>query len=183
LRPSQETRPYPWWVAACHCQHPGVLSTFPQNLISIDDFIDEVYSDCMELMKPDNFDNVSDNVRHFCAQRLYELEQGLRPWVDGSFGEILPGHLNGYLGVLKELANLYEAHKRPRRDEELVPAAKVAALLAEAEARMQAAVAVAIEETEARLRQELESGVKLSIEQAKTTVLSRLSVLQERVPR
>lgn len=136
----------------------------------------------MELMKPDSYDNVSENVRHFCAQRLYELERGLRPWVDGSFGEILPGHLSGYLGVIKELANLYEAHKRPRQDSEVIPAAKVALLLAEAEARMQAALEAAVEATEARVRRELEAGERVSIEAAKAAVLSRLSALAEKVP-
>lgn len=133
-------------------------------------------------MKPDSYDNVTENVRRFCAERLYELERGLRPFVDGTFGDILPGHLSGYLGVVKELANLYEAHKRPRAEQDVVSASKVAALLAEAEARMQAAVQAAVAETEIRVRRELASGEKLSIETAKTTVLSRLSQLQEKMP-
>lgn len=131
-------------------------------------------------MKPDSYDHVSEVVRHFCTQRLYELEKGLRPWVDGSFGEILPGHLSGYLGVLKELANLYEAHKRPRQDQELIPAAKVAQLLEEAQRRAQEAVDAAVAETEARMRGELELREQLSVEAAKTTVMSRLTQMQGR---
>jgi hypothetical protein len=154
-----------------------------QNLISIGDFIDKVYSDCMDLMRADDYDNISNRVRQFCSERLYELERSLRPYVNGSFGEVLPGHLNGYLGVLKELGNLYQAHKRPRQDDELIPAAKVALLLEQAEARMQAAVAAAVAETEARMRGELEAAQQLSIESAKMTVMTRLTQLQDRVPR
>lgn len=137
----------------------------------------------MDLVHNSDYDNISNNVRRFCAERLYELERAMRPWVDGSFGEIQPGHLNGYVATLKELANLYEAHKRPHEEAGMVSAARVEALLAEAEARTQVAVAAAVAETEARMRAQLAVEEKLSIETAKTTVLSTLSRLQERVQR
>lgn len=133
----------------------------------------------MSDLVPLDYDTISDNVRRFCAERLYELERGLRPWVDGSFGDISPPHVTGYVTVLRELGRLYEAHKRPRQDEG-VPMKQVEAMLAaaavEADARMQAAVA----EAEARVRHELEASQTRSIESAKQTAMTKLLQLQTR---
>lgn len=136
---------------------------------------------CMSelLPGPRSYDDISDYVRRFCAERLYELEKSLRPWIDGSFGDISPAHLHGYTTVLRELGRLYEAHKRPRQDEG-VPLAQVEAMLQRereaAEARMAEAVAAA----EARVRVELAASETKSIETAKQTALTKLQMLRER---
>lgn len=130
----------------------------------------------------DNYDELSDIVRKFCADRLYDLERGLRPYIDGSFGEIQPGHLSGYVSVLRELAKLYNAHKPPRPDDELLPRAAVEAMLhaaqLEAQARMEEAVAAAQEQ----VRRELLEARTVSIEAAKSTALAKLQELKVRVP-
>lgn len=133
----------------------------------------------MSDLVPLDYDTISDNVRRFCAERLYELERGLRPWIDGSFGDVSPPHVTAYVTTLRELGRLYEAHKRPRQDE-AVPMKQVELMLQavrdEAEARMQAAVV----EAEARVRHELEASVSKSIESAKQTAMTKLLQLQTR---
>jgi len=127
-----------------------------------------------------NYDEISDIVRKFCADRLYELERSLRPWIDGSFGEIQPGHLNGYVAVLRELAKLYNSHKPPRPDDELLPRAAVEQMLEAV--RLEAAVQLqeAVTAAELRVRLELESARVQSIEAAKSTALAKLQQLQTR---
>jgi hypothetical protein len=130
---------------------------------------------------PNNYDEISDIVRKFCADRLYDLERSLRPWIDGSFGDISPAHITGYVSVLRELGRLYEAQKRPRQDQGLSLKEVEAMLQAareEADARIQAAVV----ETELRVRQELEAAATKSIESAKQTALAKLTQLQQRTP-
>lgn len=129
---------------------------------------------------PLNYDDISDNVRRFCAERLYELERSLRPWIDGSFGDVSPPHVTAYVTTLRELGRLYEAHKRPRRDDEAIPMKQVEAMLqAEreaADARMTEAVTLA----RMQLRLELEAAREVSLETAKQTALSKLTQLQQR---
>jgi len=127
-----------------------------------------------------DYDAISDTVRAFCADRLYDLERSLRPLVDGSFGEVLPGHLNGYLGVLRELAKLYEAHKRPRDAEALVPVGKVQQLLAAAEDAWSQRLEQAVQEAKDQVRMEIAGGQQLSIQAAKDTVSSKLTALSQR---
>lgn len=136
---------------------------------------------CMSELQPGprSFDDISDYVRRFCAERLYELEKSLRPWIDGSFGDISPAHLHAYVGVLRELGRLYEAHKRPRTDEG-VPLAQVEAMLQREREAADARMAEAVAEAEARVRVELESSQVRSIEAAKQTALTKLQLLRER---
>lgn len=127
-----------------------------------------------------NYEDIAEGVRRFATERLYELERGLRPLVDGSFGEVLPGHLNAYLGLLRELGRIYQLSKPPRALQDLVPMDKVQELLAgmrEQHAR-ELAEAVALAETRARI--EAASAAKLSIEAAKNTVSTRLMELEQR---
>lgn len=132
------------------------------------------------LRNTDNYDEISDVVRRFCAERFYELERSLRPWIDGSFGDITPGHVNGYVAVLRELGRLYEAQKRPRATDDMLPRAAVEQMLEavrqEADARIEAAVV----EAELRVRRELETAATKSIESAKNTALAKLLQLRER---
>lgn len=128
----------------------------------------------------DNYDEISDIVRKFCAERFYELERSLRPWIDGSFGDIQPGHVNGYVAVLRELARLYNSHKPPRPDDELLPRAAVEQMLAAAQLEAQQRMDEAVAAAELRVRLELESARALSIEAAKSTALAKLQELQTR---
>lgn len=135
----------------------------------------------MDIVRQDpvDYDAISDKVRDFCAQRLHELEKSLRPLVDGSFGEVLPGHLAGYLATVRELGRLYQVHKRPAHLDG-IPMAKVQELVAGMERQHALELATAVQEAEERVRQELNAGVKLSIEGAKQTVLTRLLALESR---
>jgi len=127
-----------------------------------------------------NYDDIAEGVRHFCAERLYELEKTLRPLVDGSFGEVVPGHLTGYLNTIRALGKLYQVEKPPRALQDLVPMDKVQEILAGMRAEHERVLAVAVAEAEARVRMEVASGQQLSIQAAQSTVLSRLMELEAR---
>jgi hypothetical protein len=127
-----------------------------------------------------DYDALSEGVRRFCAERLYELERSLRPMVDGSFGEVLPGHLNGYLTAIRALGKLYQTDKPPRDVANLVPMVKVQELLARMEAAHDQAVREAVAATESRVRRELANGAVLSIQAAKETVSAKLAELAGR---
>lgn len=134
----------------------------------------------MNTMDHVNYDDVSEGVRRFCAERLYELEKSLRPLVDGTFGEVLPGHLAAYLSALRQLGALYQTTKAPRALQDLVPMAKVQEILAGMAERHALEVAAAVAAAEERVRHEISQGSKRSIEGAKTTVLTRLMDLEKR---
>lgn len=130
--------------------------------------------------EPDDYDNISDSVRRFCAERLYELEKSLRPLVDGSFGEVLPGHLAAYLMTIKNLGGLYQTHKRPAHLDGMIAAAKVQELVVGMELKHQRELAEAVARAEERVRMEVANGSKLSIKAARQTVLTRLHELESR---
>lgn len=134
----------------------------------------------MSDLVPLDYDTISDNVRRFCAERFYELERSLRPWIDGSFGDISPAHISGYVSVLRELGRLYEAQKRPRTDEGQLSVKQVEAMLAAAREEADARIAAAVLETELRVRHELETAQTKSIESARETALAKLTQLQQR---
>lgn len=136
----------------------------------------------MDMARVDSVDyeQVSEGVRHFCAERLYELEKGLRPMVDGSFGEVLPGHLTGYLGVIKELGRLYQTAKPPRSLQDMIPMSKVQDILAGMRAAHERELEAAVARAEERVRMEVTSGSKLTIQAAKATVLTKLRELESR---
>lgn len=138
----------------------------------------------MNMVRVDHVDyeDVSEGVRRFCAERLHELERSLRPLVDGSFGEVVPGHLAGYLATIRALGKLYQVEKPPRSLQDMVPAAKVREILAGMEARHQAALEGAVAAAEERVRRELSQGSAVSVAQAQETVLTRLLELESRLP-
>lgn len=131
-------------------------------------------------VEPVDYDTLSESVRRFVTERLHELEKGLRPLVDGSFGEVIPGHLSGYLGVLRELGRLYQLSLPPRSLQDLIPSSKVEQMLAGMRERHAREVAEAERLTEMRVRAELASGQKLTIQAAQSTVMSRLKELESR---
>lgn len=136
----------------------------------------------MDMVRLDkvNYDDVSEGVRRFCAERLHELEKNLRPLVDASFGEVVPGHLAGYLATIRQLGKLYQAEKPPRDLENLIPVGKVQEILARMEAEHQEALKAAEAATEERVRKELSQGSQLTVAAASLAVLSRLKELEGR---
>jgi hypothetical protein len=128
----------------------------------------------MDVEKHGDYDNISNQVRHMIAQRYVALEAILRPYISGDYGDILPGHLNAYITLLKELGRLYEVQKRPRPDSGSIPIAQVEQMLQEAEARMQAAVETAVEATRQEQQRQLEEAKVLDLEAAKSQVIARL---------
>lgn len=126
------------------------------------------------------YGDVAEGVRRFCAERLYELERALRPLVDNSFGEVLPGHLAGYVAVIRSLTRLYQLDRAPRELEQTVPVAKVQQLLAGMAEQHARELQDAVEQAEARVRAELSQGTTLSIESAKSLVLGKLEELSSR---
>lgn len=127
-----------------------------------------------------DYDALSESVRRFATERLYELEKGLRPLVDGTFGEVLPGHLTAYLGLLRELGRLYQLSKPPRELQNLVPMDKVQELIAGIRAAHALEMSAAVREAEERARMEVASGTQVSIQRAQATVLTKLRELESR---
>lgn len=136
--------------------------------------------DMMNTVDTVDYDDIAEGVRRFCAERLYELEKGLRPLVDGTFGEVLPGHLASYVATIRQLGKLYQVEKPPRALQNLVPMEKVEQLLAGMREQHEEAVRREVELAEARIRAELSSGEKLSIKAAQDQVLSKLLMLESR---
>lgn len=132
----------------------------------------------MDLVTYDDYDKISQEVRRYCAQKLVTLADNLQPYINGDYGDITPGHASAYIAVIKELGRLYRAQAAPRDPEAMIPASKVAALLAAAEARIEAAVTQAVAETEQRVARELAAREHGDLEQARTAVLARLDQLQ-----
>ena len=130
---------------------------------------------------PVNYDDIRETVRNFCAEKLYELEKSLRPLVDGTFGEVLPGHLAAYLAAVRQLAKLYQAEKPPTDLENLIPAAKVTEILAGMKEQHERDLERVAAETEARVRRELSTGAQLSISAARSVVTARLDEMGQRV--
>lgn len=135
-----------------------------------------------DMMRQDKVDyaDISEQVREFCASRLYDLERSLRPLVDMSFGEVLPGHLAGYLAAIKQLGALYQATKPPVDLQKLVPMEKVAQMLAGMQERHARELAEAVAAAEQRVRDELSHGSRRSIESARSNVLAKLNDLEKR---
>lgn len=129
-----------------------------------------------------DYDDVAEGVRRFCAERLYELEKSLRPLADGTFGEVLPGHLAGYLALVKQLGALYQVHKPPRELQNTMPTSRVQEILARMEQRHELEVAAAVAQAEERVRAQIALGSSTTVNQAKQTVFSKLLELEGRSP-
>lgn len=136
------------------------------------------YTETMDLVTYDDYDKISAEVRRYCAQKLVALEAQLVNYVNGDMGDIQPGHAGAYINLIKELGRLYRAQAAPRDPEAMIPASKVAALLAAAEARQEQAIAAAVTEAETRIRGELAARAADDVQQARTQVLARLNQLQ-----
>lgn len=127
-----------------------------------------------------DYDDVAEGVRRFCAERLYELEKSLRPLADGTFGEVLPGHLAGYLTLVRQLGALYQVNKPPRELQNTMPTSRVQELFARMEERHQRELEAVVAETEARIKAQIALGSSKTVDQAKHTVFSKLLELEGR---
>lgn len=147
---------------------------------------------------PQDYDQVSDNVRIFSAQRLTELIRTVQPHVAEALSDpqglhdLEPGRILAHVALtklqitlIKELGALYRVTAEPRKDEEQsIPAVKVEAMLQQAqdaaEARIAAAVEAAAVEARRQVLQELSLREQLSLEAARTRVAASLQRLRER---
>lgn len=131
----------------------------------------------MDLVAYDDYDQISEQVRRYCAQKLVALESNLLPYINGDLGDITPGHVTAYITLIKELGRLYSAQKPPRDPDAMIPAAKVAELLAAAQVQTERMVAQAVTDTEARIRAELEARSAGDVATARASVLARMGQL------
>ena len=131
----------------------------------------------MELIRPDDYDNISNQVRQQCTQKLIGMEEALRPYVNGDFGDINPGHVVAYVNIIKELGRLWGGQKPPRQEDKRIPVAQVEQMMLEAQKRQEDAVAAAVADAEARMRQEQQEASAMSIESAKAAVLALMKAL------
>lgn len=141
-----------------------------------------------------DYDKVSEQVRTFSATALSEMIAGLRPYVaealsdPGGIHDIEPSRLVAYTQLLKlqsslikDLGLLYRVQDRPMPDgEEQIPASAVARILEEQAAAHAAVLAAEVAAAEARVREELASTQRLSLEAAKAQVLGQVGRLAVR---
>jgi hypothetical protein len=141
-----------------------------------------------------DYDQVSEHVRTFSANALYEMIAGLRPYVSealsdpGGIHDVEPSRLVAYTQLLKlqsslikDLGLLYRVQDRPMPEgEEQIPASAVARILAEAQAAAAAELEAAVAATEARIRADVETRTRLSLEAAKEQVLGAAAALRRR---
>lgn len=141
----------------------------------------------MELVtQREEYDNISWNVRMHLAGRMRELMEQLQPYVDGSLGDVAPGHVQAYVRVAHELGALFQAHSRPyeKPEEKGIPAAKVAAMLQQLQEQHVKELDAAVEAAEVRTREqvqlELAARERLSLEAGRDAVLRQLQQVASR---
>lgn len=140
----------------------------------------------MDLVPVDDHDAMSLKVRMFVANELHQMLAALRPYINGDFGDVQPGHVQAAVRVLHELGAQWQTQSRPyeKPQEKGISPDKVAAMLQEQEARHQRELEVAVEQAAAAAREqvrlELEQRERLSLEAARTDVLKQLSAVAVR---
>lgn len=132
----------------------------------------------MDLVAYDDYDQISEHVRRYCAQKYLALGEALQPYINGDMGDITPGHATAYINLLKELGRLYQVQKPPRDPEAMIPASKVQALLHEAALSAERQVQAAAAAAEDRVRKEIAAQSAGDLELARSQVLSRLEQIR-----
>lgn len=73
----------------------------------------------MVRMSPDDFSNLSQQMRLANTQRLKAVLDSLEPYIDGSLGAVSPPHVNAYIKVCRELGLMWDSYGPPRVSEEV----------------------------------------------------------------
>lgn len=146
------------------------------------------YPRSMDLVtQREDYDSISWNTRLFLSKRMYQLMEQLEPYVDGSLGDVQPGHVQAYVKVAHELGALFEAHRRPYEKPEAkgVPLERVQQLLQQQEEQFELRLQAAVAEAEVRTQQQLEleqaARERLSLEQGRLQVLQGLQATRQRL--
>jgi hypothetical protein len=138
------------------------------------------------------YDDISDRMRQFAAARYMELITSLQDHVREALSDPAGIHdteparvqanvavVKLHASLIKELGLLYRVQDRPVQEQEAsMPLDEVARLLDEAQARQDAAVALAAAEAEARTLVAAKRRELLELEQARAAVLRGLDSLQ-----
>ena len=147
----------------------------------------------MELLPvTQDYDQVSEHVRTFSANALYEMIAGLRPYVAEALGDpggihdTEPSRLVAYTQLLKlqsslikDLGALYRVGDRPMpQGEESIPASTVARILEEQAALHAQELEQTIRDVETRTRLDVETRQQLSLEAAREQVLGQVARLR-----
>lgn len=83
----------------------------------------------MVRMSPDDFSNLSHQMRLANTQRLKAVLDSLEPYIDGSLGAVSPPHVNAYIKVCRELGLMWDSYGPPRVSEEVKGADEEAMVL------------------------------------------------------
>jgi hypothetical protein len=73
----------------------------------------------MVRMSPDDFRDLSQQMRLANTQRLKAVLDSLEPYIDGSLGAVSPPHVNAYIKVCRELGLMWDSYGPPRVSEEV----------------------------------------------------------------
>jgi hypothetical protein len=139
----------------------------------------------------DDYDQLTDTVRKFSAQRLMEMIEALRPFIaeilqdpegvhDLEANRILAytSLLKLHTSLIKDLGHLYRAHMPPPRQDDAIPAELVTRMLEDAAQRHQAELETAIAQAEARTRAALEQAAQHSLQAARDQVRTQIAALR-----
>lgn len=93
----------------------------------------------MVRMSPEDFSQLSDQMRMANTARLKAVLDSLEPYIDGSLGAVSPPHVNAYLKTCRELGLLWDSYGPPKPveqagggdEEAMVLSARQEAVLAE----------------------------------------------------
>lgn len=137
-----------------------------------------------------DYDQISDRMRQFAAQRLMETIESMRPAVEDAFTDqihdIEPARIQAHVAVLKlwstllqQLGALYRVTDRPvQHTDEMMPLAAVQQLLEEQQARTEEAVAAAAAAALEQGRLEARTAEVVSLDAARERVTRQLRQLQ-----
>jgi|SRR5688572_27259934 len=73
----------------------------------------------MVRMSPDDFRDLSAQMRLANTQRLKAVLDSLEPYIDGSLGAVSPPHVNAYIKVCRELGLMWDSYGPPKAAEEV----------------------------------------------------------------
>lgn len=144
-----------------------------------------------------DYPSLSEAVRHYSAERFYDMITKLQPFMDGLYDSdpsalayMEPARIAAHtqiaklqVSVVRELGSLYrvaQEPKEPEPEEPMIPAAQVPLMI---EAAVNTAVELAVEEVRMELEAQKAEQARISSDQARSTLVEALNRIRSRSDR
>lgn len=141
-----------------------------------------------------DYPSLSEAVRHYSAERFYDMITKLQPFMDGLYdgdpsalAYMEPARIAAHtqiaklqVAVIRELGSLYRVAQEPRDpepEEPMIPAAQVPLMI---ERAVETAVEQAVLEVKAELEAQKAEQARISSDQARATLTQALQRIRER---